>query len=99
MAGSVIPSNGPVPLAPTAVYNVVMNAVSSGDIETVRQCIVQEPELINTFGKPERLQNFEQNKFVYINVYVHLFLLGNVGNIQGGGRKFQSGSLTVISQI
>lgn len=74
MAGSVIPSNGPMPLAPTAVYNVVMNAVSSGDIETVRQCIVQEPELINTFGKPERLQNFEQNKIVYKCIRPFIFI-------------------------
>lgn len=73
MAGSVIPSNGPVPLAPTVAYNVVMNAVSSGDIETVRQCIVQEPELVNTFGKPERLQNFEQNKIVYKCMSIYFY--------------------------
>lgn len=73
MAEPVVPYNGPAPTSSIAAYNMLMNAISSGAIEMVRQCITQDPELINTFGTNCFTNNGMQlciSCFYYIKLYI-----------------------------
>ncbi|KAL8571344.1 hypothetical protein ACOMHN_064477 [Nucella lapillus] len=50
MADNALVASGPAPSAPSVSHNMLMNAISSGSVEAVRQHITQEPELVNMFG-------------------------------------------------
>ncbi|XP_076456466.1 uncharacterized protein LOC143290823 [Babylonia areolata] len=49
-AEQALAASGPAPSAPPVSHNMLMNAISSGSADLVRQQITQEPDLINMSG-------------------------------------------------